>query len=132
MKKTLKFLQDNHTYFLATIDGDQARVRPFGAVLEFEGKLYFCTSNQKDVYKQLKANPKVEVSAYDGKNWWLRTTAIATFDDRKEVKEAMLQANPFLNNIYSLDDGKFTLFYLKDAVSKFESMAGEEASVELF
>ena len=94
------------------MDGDQPRVRPFGAVCEFEGKLYFITANTKNVYKQLVANPKVEISATKGQDSWIRLDGEAKFDDRREARVAMLEAVPVLKNMYNPDDGVMVVFYL--------------------
>jgi Uncharacterized conserved protein len=115
MKEVLEFLKLCGVYFIATEEGDQPRVRPFGAQCEFEGKLYLTTSNQKAVYAQMKANPKVEISGMAPDGRWIRLTAEAVFDERREARKAMLDANPTLGNLYSLDDGKFEVFYLRNA-----------------
>ena len=116
MKKTLQFLKDARTFYLATMDGDQPRVRPFGAVAEFEDKLYLITANTKDVYAQLMKNPKVEISGMaDGK--WIRLSGELVRDDRVEARRAMLEANPSLRRMYSEQDGKMEVLYLKNAVS---------------
>ena len=115
MKEVLEFLKLCGVYFIATVEGDQPRVRPFGAQCEFEGKLYLTTSNQKAVYAQMKANPKVEISGMAPDGRWIRLTAEAVFDERREARKAMLDANPTLGNLYSLDDGKFEVFYLRNA-----------------
>jgi uncharacterized pyridoxamine 5'-phosphate oxidase family protein len=114
MNKALQFLQKAGTFYLATVDGDQPRVRPFGAVCEFEGKLYIVTNNEKDCYKQMIANPKVEISGMaEGK--WIRLSAEAVRDDRREARHAMLEANASLRNMYNEDDGRVEVLYLKNA-----------------
>jgi uncharacterized pyridoxamine 5'-phosphate oxidase family protein len=114
MNEALQFLQKAGTFYLATVDGNQPRVRPFGAVCEFEGKLYIVTNNEKNCYKQMIANPKVEISGMaDGK--WIRLTAEAIQDDRREARVAMLEANKSLRNMYNEDDGRVEVLYLKTA-----------------
>lgn len=114
MNEALQFLQKAGTFYLATVDGDQPRVRPFGAVCEFEGKLYIVTNNEKDCYKQMIANSKVEISGMaDGK--WIRLTAEAIRDDRREARVAMLEANKSLRNMYNENDGRVEVLYLKNA-----------------
>ena len=114
MKEILEFLKLCRVYYIATAEGDQPRVRPFGAQCEFEGRLYLTTSNQKAVYAQMKANPKVEISGMSPDGRWIRLTAEAVFDERREARKAMLDANPELGGLYSLDDGKFEVFYLQN------------------
>lgn len=117
MKEALQFLQDSGTFYLATVEGDQPRVRPFGAVCGFEEKLYITTSNQKDVYAQMQKNPKVEISGMTQEGKWIRLSAEAVRDDRFEARKAMLDANPGLRNMYSEEDGKIEVLYLKNATA---------------
>ena len=118
MKEPLEFLKKAGTFYLATMDGDQPRVRPFGAVCEFEGKLYLVTNNKKDVYKQIMANPKIEISGMaDGK--WIRLSGEAVQDPRREAKKAMLDANPGLRGMYNEDDGIVEVLYLRNATAVF-------------
>ena len=131
MNEVLEFLLNNPTFYIATMDGDQPRVRPFGAVMKFEDKLYFTTNNTKPVFKQLAANPKVEISTTSPKGEWIRLTGKAVVDSRREVKEAMLEAVPMLKNMYSLDDDIFELFYLKDAVATFSSFTSAPKTISL-
>ena len=114
MAQWMEFLKNCGTFYLATTEGNQPRVRPFGAVDEFEGRLYLITSNQKPVFAQLKANAKVEICAMNAEGKWIRVTARAVVDPRKEAKEHMLEANPGLKNMYSADDGKMEVFYLAE------------------
>ena len=117
MKEVLEFLKLCRVYYIATVEGDQPRVRPFGAQCEFEGKLYLTTSNQKAVYKQMQSNPKIEISGMSPDGRWIRLTAEAVFDERSEAKTAMLEANPELRSMYSEDDGKMEVFYLQNATA---------------
>ena len=114
MKEVLDFLNKCGVYYLATVEGDQPRVRPFGAACIFEDKLYITTSNQKPVFRQMMQNPKVEISGMtEGK--WIRLSGMVHQDDRREARAAMLEAHPVLGNMYALDDGKFEVLYLSDA-----------------
>ncbi len=122
---------ENPIFFLATTDGDQPRVRPFGFVMEFEKKLCFGTSNQKDVFKQMKANPKVELSASSTDGRWLRLAGTVSFIPDKKAKEKALEVMPALKNMYSADDGIFEIFAIENAVATFCSMAGENRKVTL-
>jgi len=116
MKEVYDFLKKCETYFLATMDGDQPRVRPFGTVDIFEDKLYIQTGKVKNVSKQMKANPKIELCGMaDGK--WIRVEAEAIEDDRIEPRQHMLDAYPSLQRMYKADDGNTQAFYLKNATA---------------
>ncbi len=123
MERTLKFLKDAGTYYLATVDGDQPRVRPFGTINEFEGKLYIQTGKKKDVSKQLHANPKAEICAFMNGEW-IRVACELVADDRREAKVAMLEAYPQLQGMYSADDDNTEVLYMKNATATFSSFAG--------
>lgn len=129
MKEVLKFLKDNPTFFLATTEGDQPRVRPFGAVTAFEGKLYLITSNQKPVFRQLRENPKIELCAADANGNWLRVAAAAVCDQRPEARAQMLEDVPMLKQLYAVDDGIIEVFYLSDASAVFSSFTSEPRTV---
>ena len=117
MKNVMNFLKEAGVFYLATVEGDQPRVRPFGAVAEFDGKLYIITSNKKDVYNQIAKNPKVEVSAMNDKGQWIRLTATLVRDERRAAKTAMLEANPDLRRMYSEDDGIMEVLYFEKATA---------------
>lgn len=120
MKEVYEFLKKAETYYLATVDGDQPRVRPFGTVDIFEDKLYIQTGKKKDVAKQLKANPKAEICAFkDGS--WLRLSGTLVADERREAKKHMLDNYPYLRNMYSEDDDNTIVYYFKDATAVFSS-----------
>ena len=123
MERTLKFLKEAGTYYLATVDGDQPRVRPFGTVNEFEGKLYIQTGKKKDVSKQLHANPKAEICAFMNGEW-IRVACELIADDRREPKVSMLDAYPNLKGMYSADDDNTEVFYMQNATATFSSFAG--------
>ena len=120
MERTEKFLKEAGTYYLATVDGDQARVRPFGTINNFEGKLYIQTGKSKDVSKHIHANAKVEICAFMNGEW-LRVACTLVEDDRREARVAMLEAYPSLQNMYSADDGNTEVFYMKDATATFSA-----------
>ena len=120
MQEVCEFLKNAGTYYLATVDGDQPRVRPFGTVHIFEGKLYIQTGKSKDVSKQIQANPKVEICAFKGGKW-LRLAGTLVRDDRREAKESMLEAYPMLKGRYSADDDNTEVLYFKDAAATFSS-----------
>ncbi len=123
MEKVLKFLKDAEVYYLATVEGDQPRVRPFGTVNLFEGKLYIQTGKIKPVSKQLMANPKAEICAFK-EGTWLRIACELIEDDRTEARKSMLDAYPNLRGMYNEDDGNTQVLYMKNAVATFSSFAG--------
>jgi uncharacterized pyridoxamine 5'-phosphate oxidase family protein len=121
MEQVVQFLKEAGVYYLATMDGDRPRVRPFGTAHVFEGKLYIQTGKKKDVAKQIAANPKVEVSAFkDGK--WIRLSGELVEDDRREARVSMLDAYPELKAMYDPDDGNTVVYYFKDATAVFASL----------
>ncbi len=126
MQEVYDFLKNAGTYFLATEDGDQPRVRPFGTIDLFEDKLYIQTGKSKDVYKQIVANPKVELSACAGLDW-LRVAATLVPDDRVEPKKHMLDNYPNLRAMYDENDDETIVLYLKDATATFASLTGSPA-----
>ena len=130
MERVVQFLKDAGTYYLATVDGDQPRVRPFGTAHIFEGKLYIQTGKSKDVSKQLHANPKAEICAFkDGK--WLRVAGELVSDDRREAKVSMLEAYPSLQNMYSADDDNTEVLYFKNATATFSSFTDAPEVIQL-
>ena len=117
MKQVYDFLKKAEIYYLATVDGDQPRVRPFGTVDIFEEKLYIQTGKVKPVAHQLKANPKVEISAMaEGK--WIRITAEAVLDENIAAQEHMLDNYPDLKAMYQPGDGNTEVYYLKNATAQ--------------
>lgn len=111
MKRALEFLKESGTFYIATNEGDQPRVRPFGAAFEYEGKLYFVTNNKKNCFKQMLQNPKVEICSMNAQRQWIRIAGEVANDDRREVKEYALEAYPSLKSMYSIDDGIFAVLY---------------------
>jgi len=128
MKTVFDFLKKAGTYYLATVDGDQPRVRPFGTINIFDGKLYIQSGRKKEVARQIKANPKVELSAFDGETW-IRVAAKLEEDNRPEAQESLLEAYPNLRNRYAVNDGNNVVYYLKDAVATFYTFKGEPKEV---
>ncbi len=124
MEKTYEFLKKSGTYFLATMEGEKPRVRPFGTVHIFEGKLYIQTGKIKKVSKQMHANPNIEISAFTGDKW-IRLEATAVEDERLEAQQSMLNEYPSLQNMYKAGDGNTEVWYLKDATARIISLGGE-------
>lgn len=120
MDKVLKFLKDAETYYLATVEDDQPRVRPFGTAHVFEGKLYIQTGKVKDISKQLHQNPKAEICAFKNGEW-LRVSGKLIEDDRNEARQSMLDAYPSLQKMYKADDGNTEVFYFENATAIFSS-----------
>jgi Uncharacterized conserved protein len=131
MKKALEFLQESGTFYLATTEGDQPRVRPFGAVFEYEGKLYILTNNTKNCFKQMLQNPKVEISSMNKKGQWIRITGEVSNDDRREVKEVALESAPSLKSMYSIDDGIFAVLYFTKGTATISSFTAEPETFSL-
>lgn len=130
MNEVLTFLTDNPIFYLATVDGDMPKVRPFGFVMNYKDRLYFCTSNQKNVYKQLKANPHFEVSTTSPKGEWLRLKGKAVFDTSAQAKQAAFDSAPFLRELYSGDDSIFEVFYIEDAEARFYNRQGISKTIK--
>ncbi|MDD2496921.1 MAG: pyridoxamine 5'-phosphate oxidase family protein [Desulfitobacteriaceae bacterium] len=125
MDEVLKFFTENPTFYLATTEGDEPKVRPFGFIMNYEGKLYFCTGNRKKVYRQLKANPNCEMcSTATANGEWVRLKGKAVFDDNLAAKKKVLEIAPVLSNIYKgAEDPTFEVFYLTDCEATFCSMS---------
>lgn len=130
MQEVHDFIKECGVYYLATVEGDQPRVRPFGTIDIFDGKLYIQTGKIKEVSKQIAANPKVELSCFkDGK--WLRVAGELVRDDRREAKKHMLDNYPDLRRMYSEDDDNTEVLYFKNAVATFSSFVEAPKTVKL-
>ena len=120
MKRVLDFLKKAEVYYLATVEGDRPRVRPFGTINEFEGKLYIQTGKVKPTSKQLAANPKAEICAFcDGA--WIRVACELVEDDRFEAKKSMLDAYPNLRHMYDENDGNTQVLYMQNVTATISS-----------
>ena len=129
MERVCKFLKEAGVYYLATVEGDQPRVRPLGTAHIFDGKLYIQTGKVKPVSKQIAANPKVEISAFkDGV--WLRLAGELVEDDRIEAKKSMLDDYANLRAMYDENDGNTQVLYFKNAVATFSSFTAPEEVIE--
>ena len=129
MQEVYEFLKKVGVYYLATVEGDQPRVRPFGTVDIFEGRLYIQTGKVKAVSKQLQINPRAEICAFaDGQ--WLRVAGKLVRDDRVEPKRHMLDAYPSLKGMYSAEDDNTEVLYFDSAVATFSSFGGAPRTIE--
>ena len=129
MKEVYDFLKKCGVFYIATVDGDQPRVRPFGALNIFEDKLYIQTGKVKNVAKQMESNPKVEISAFtDGK--WIRLSGEVVEDSRREAKVSMLDANPELKGMYSADDDNTEVLYFKNVKASINSFTEPPINIE--
>ena len=129
MQEVYDFLKKCGTYYLATVEGDQPRVRPFGTVDIFEGRLYIQTGKSKDVSKQIQANGKVEICGFAGGKW-LRVAGTLVRDDRVEAKRHMLEAYPSLQAMYSAEDDNTEVLYFKDATATFSSFTEAPKTIQ--
>ena len=129
MKRVYDFLKKAEVYYLATVEGDQPRVRPFGTINEFEGKLYIQTGKVKPTSAQLLANPKAEICAFC-EGAWIRVACRLIEDDRYEAKKAMLDAYPNLRSMYDENDGNTQVLYMENAVATIASFGKEAETIE--
>lgn len=129
IEKVLQFLDEAKTYYLATTDGDQPRVRPFGTALVHDGKLYIQTGKVKEVSKQLAKNPKAEICAFHGGKW-LRLSGELVDDDDRAARVAMLEKLPSLKAMYDPDDGNMQTLYFKDAKATISSFTAAPETIE--
>ena len=130
MSKVNDFLTEAGVFYLATVDGDQPKVRPLGAHFEMDGKVLFGVGDFKEVYRQLRANPKVEIVACKKDNHWLRYTGKAVFETDPKYEQAALDAMPHLRGIYNEETGhKMMMFHIEDATAVDIAMMGEGESL---
>ncbi len=129
MEEVYEYLKKCGVFYVATVEGDQPRVRPFGVVDLFEGRLYIQTGNVKAVFAQMKANPKIEICGMADPNSWIRVSATAVQDDRREARKHMLDENSMLRAMYNEDDGNCEVLYLKDATARFCAFGQPERTV---
>ena len=128
LERVCRFLDEAQTYYLATVEGDQPRVRPFGTALIFEDKLYIQTGKSKSVSRQLAANPKAEICAFHN-GQWLRVAGELVNDDRREPKAAMLEKMPSLKAMYSADDDNTQVLYFRGATATFASFTAAPETI---
>ena len=121
MNEVYEYLKKCGIFYLATTEGDQPHVRPFGALTIFEDKVYIQTGNIKNVFKQLKEDPKIEICTMDQDGTWIRIQATVVQDDRIQARQHMIDENPTIKSMYAADDGNCEVLYLKDATATFYS-----------
>lgn len=124
LERVTEFLKKANVYYLATVDGDQPRVRPFGTAHIFEGRLYIQTGKVKDVSRQLLENPKAEICVFM-KGEWIRISGELIEDDRATARQSMLDAYPSLQKMYAADDGNTQVFYFRNGVATISSFTHE-------
>ena len=125
MNRIVAELSAAGTFYIATVEDAQPRVRPFGAVIEYEGAPYLCTNNQKSVFKQLAANPRVEICGMKQDGTWVRVTGNLVRDDSAAARAAMLEGVPSLRRMYSVDDGIFEVLRLENATAMLYSFGAD-------
>lgn len=128
MQEIYDFLKKCKTYYLATVEGDQPRVRPFGTIDWFDGRLTIQTGRSKNVSKQMLENPKIEICAFDGEKW-LRVSALAVEDPRLEAQQHMLDTHPSLKSRYQAGDGNTQIFALEHGTAVFSSFTEEPKTI---
>lgn len=130
LERVVDFLKQANTYYLATVEGDQPRVRPFGTAHVYEGRLYIQTGKVKEVSRQMLANPKVEICAFM-KGEWIRVSGELVEDDRVEARQSMLDAYPSLQKMYAADDGNTQVFYFKNATATISAFTHEPETISI-
>lgn len=133
MKQVVAFLQDNSSGYLATVEGGKPKVRPFQFMLEDNGKLYFCTANTKEVYRQLQVNPHIEFSSSSPSFSWIRLSGEVKFSNDRLIKEKVLALNPLVKSIYqTADNPVFAIFYLEHGIAVIADFSGQPPRETLF
>ena len=125
MNEVLLFLQENSPFYLATVEEGKPKVRPFGFVMEHEGRFWFSTNNKKNVYKQMLANPYFEMCTVAPDRTWLRLQGKAVPGATPAIKAKALEVSPVLKQMYSVDDNIFELFYIEECEATFRQLTGE-------
>lgn len=131
MNEIIKFLKENPIQYFATIGKDnKPKVRPFQFMLEKDNKLFFCTSNKKDVYQEIKENPYIELCTSSPKFQWIRLSGKVVFSDDKEIKSAIIQHSPLVKSIYKVPDNPiFEIFYLDEAEATISDFSGNPPKI---
>lgn len=130
MNSVLKFITEARTFYIATTDGVKPKVRPFGFIMEHEGKLYCCTSNQKEVYKQLTSNPNIEICTMSENGQWIRVQGKVIFDSDIAAKVKAFEIMPNLARIYNTPENPtFEVFYISEGEATIYSFTDEPRTV---
>ena len=129
MEEVYQFLKDCETYYLATVDGDRPRVRPFGTVNIFEGKLYIQTGKKKRTAQQLALNPHAEICAFNGSSW-IRVETTLVADERVEAKKSMLDSYPQLRAMYDENDDNTIVYFMTGSRAWITSFGAPEREIE--
>lgn len=130
MQRIYDFLKKAGTYYLATVDGDEPKVRPFGTIDIFEDKLYIQTGKMKEVSRQLHKNPKIEICTFlDGR--WVRVSGVLAEDDRREARKHMLDNYPELRRMYDEDDGNTEVWYFKNGEAIISSFTEAPVTIQI-
>lgn len=125
MEKIIKFLKDNPTFYFATIEGDEPKIRPLGFFMEYNGRLYFGIGKHKKSYKQITENPNVEICTANDEGQWIRISGVVEFDNSEETMAKAFETMPMLKNIYNDKNGlKLGNFYLKNGIAEIMDMKG--------
>ncbi len=130
MNKAASFLNESKIFYISTVEDDKPRVRPFGAIMEWEGQTYICTNNKKEFYKQIQKNPNFEICAANGGSW-IRLSGKLITDPRVEAKEALLLTYPSLRNMYRIDDGIFEVLYIAEGTATISTIDGKAEIINL-
>lgn len=132
MNEIIKLIAEAKTFYIATIDGNKPRVRPFGFIMEHEGKIYFSTTNKNKLFNQLASNPYCEICTVSSDGKWIRLSGKAIFDPRVEVKAKVFEVMPELKNMYkSADNPNFEAFYLDEAEATIYSFSEQPRVITL-
>lgn len=129
VKEAANILAEAPMCFIATINGNEPKVRAFQYQFEQDGKLWFCTAKSKDVFKQLKANPAVQICAVRQDMTWVRVSGKVALEDNRAVKERILSEQPLIKGIYgTADNPDFTTFCLEHGAYTIAGFSGNPPS----
>ena len=128
MEEIYQFLRTSGVFYFATCDGEQPRVRPFGVIEIYEGKMYFLTGKKKKVMEQIRKNPKIEICTTQGERW-IRVEGSVLMDERREAKKFFLDRNPQLRGMYNEDDDNTQLLYLEHGIGTISSFTEDAKTI---
>ncbi|MDL2243638.1 pyridoxamine 5'-phosphate oxidase family protein [Bacteroidales bacterium OttesenSCG-928-J19] len=130
MNRAVDLIRESKVFFIATTEGDQPRVRPFGVVADIHDKVYLATDNTKKCFRQMLENPKVEMAGMLPDGRWIRVTGVLVHDPSREAKVEFLRQSEYMANIYTVDDGIFEVLYFSSGVLEVVGH-GESEFIEL-